>query len=373
MGHTFVKLFSSITDSTVWGEPDSTRLVWITMLAMTDQHGHINASVPGLAHRARVPIGDCEAALRTFLSPDPYSRTAEYDGRRIEVIDGGWRLLNYQKYREFGNPVKGGLDAEGYVYFIGIPNGEKIKIGFSKNPWARLDALRTTEPGLDILATERGTRQGEKDRHNEFKAERLDGEWFRASPSLLSLVLALSRRDERVARGPRDWGGRTTTVVVKTTTVGTEEEAEADREEERAKQKAKADAPSAKRGQRLAPDWQPSDADVAFAVEHRVNWRQEAEAFRDYWCAKSGADAAKLDWSATWRNWVRRSRKDLKPATLIPAKSKTRQAIDNIGRMINAGTLVDTGDWGGAGEAAGAAPRRLSFGRHDRSDGGDLD
>lgn len=140
-----------------------------------------------------------------------------------------------------------------------------------------------------------------------------------------------------------------------------------------AKAKTKADAPSAKRGQRLAPDWQPSDADVAFAVEHRVNWRQEAESFRDYWCAKSGSDAAKLDWSATWRNWVRRSRKDMKPATLIPAKSKTRQAIENIGRMVNGGALADAGDWDGAGEAAGAAPRRLSFGRHDRSDGGDLD
>ncbi|QXP89479.1 hypothetical protein [Methylococcus capsulatus] len=31
-----------------------------------------------------------------------------------------------------------------------------------------------------------------------------------------------------------------------------------------------------------------------------------AEIFRDYWVAKSGADARKADWGATWRNWVRR-------------------------------------------------------------------
>ena len=27
--------------------------------------------------------------------------------------------------------------------------------------------------------------------------------------------------------------------------------------------------------------------------------------FCDYWNAKSGKDAAKLDWQATWRNWLR--------------------------------------------------------------------
>jgi hypothetical protein len=100
MSLTFTKLFSSITESTVWCEPAHTRLVWITMLAMADRQGRVWASVPGLANRARVPIEDTEKALDTFLSPDKYSRTADHDGRRIEVIDGGWRLLNYAKYRE---------------------------------------------------------------------------------------------------------------------------------------------------------------------------------------------------------------------------------------------------------------------------------
>lgn len=31
--------------------------------------------------------------------------------------------------------------------------------------------------------------------------------------------------------------------------------------------------------------------------------RREAERFRNYWNAKSGKDATKLDWPATWRNW----------------------------------------------------------------------
>jgi hypothetical protein len=97
--YSFTKLFASITESTVWGESMSTRIVWICMLAMADQHGRVMASVPGLAHRARVSLEEALAALKRFMTPDPYSRTPDHEGRRIEVIDGGWRLLNYAKYR----------------------------------------------------------------------------------------------------------------------------------------------------------------------------------------------------------------------------------------------------------------------------------
>lgn len=70
------------------------------MLAMADRRGRVWASIPGLANRARVSIPACEKALGCFLSPDEYSRTKDFDGVRIEVIDGGWRLLNHQKYRD---------------------------------------------------------------------------------------------------------------------------------------------------------------------------------------------------------------------------------------------------------------------------------
>ena len=45
-------------------------------------------------------------------------------------------------------------------------------------------------------------------------------------------------------------------------------------------------------------DW----AGGAWTPEHV---RFEADKFRDYWRGKSGKDAAKADWLATWRNWVR--------------------------------------------------------------------
>jgi hypothetical protein len=95
----YTKLFQSIVTSSIWSEDDRTRIIWITMLALANQHGEVEASVPGLAKLASVPVEDVEAALRRLAAPDPYSRTKEFEGRRIEAIDGGWRVLNHAKYR----------------------------------------------------------------------------------------------------------------------------------------------------------------------------------------------------------------------------------------------------------------------------------
>jgi hypothetical protein len=38
-----------------------------------------------------------------------------------------------------------------------------------------------------------------------------------------------------------------------------------------------------------------------------VNLEAEHRKFSDYWRAKAGKDSTKLDWNATWRNWIRRA------------------------------------------------------------------
>lgn len=96
----YTKLFNSILASTIWRAPNTTRIVWITMLAMADKDGIVEGSVPGLADFARVEVEEARQALAELLAPDPDSRTGDHEGRRIEVVDGtGWRLLNHGKYR----------------------------------------------------------------------------------------------------------------------------------------------------------------------------------------------------------------------------------------------------------------------------------
>jgi len=92
-------LFNTIVTSTIWQEDDTTRIVWITMLAIADADGKVSAAIPGLASVANVSVEDCENSIGKLKSPDSYSRTKDFEGRRIEETDGGWNILNYLKYR----------------------------------------------------------------------------------------------------------------------------------------------------------------------------------------------------------------------------------------------------------------------------------
>jgi Helix-turn-helix domain len=69
-------------------------------------------------------------------------------------------------------------------------------------------------------------------------------------------------------------------------------------------------SPSAARGTRLPENWKPTADLIAYCGDKRpdLNPNEVAEAFRDYWHAKPGKDGRKLEWSATWRTWVRNQR-----------------------------------------------------------------
>ena len=96
----FVKLFGSILDSSIWSTDLATRVVWITMLAMADEFGVVNASVGGLARRAQVTERECRRALKILSSPDKDDRSGVDEGVRIRPLQGAWELINYKRYRE---------------------------------------------------------------------------------------------------------------------------------------------------------------------------------------------------------------------------------------------------------------------------------
>jgi hypothetical protein len=96
----YTKLFDTLLTSTVWDLDSDTCKVWITLLALKDRDGIVTSSVPGLAHMSRVPVEKTREALDVFLKPDPDSTTPAHEGRRIEAVVGGWRLLNHDKYRD---------------------------------------------------------------------------------------------------------------------------------------------------------------------------------------------------------------------------------------------------------------------------------
>ena len=107
----YSKLFSSIVTSSVWCEDNATLRVWIAMLAMCDASGFVAGAIPGFASLARVTREEMAHAIDRLASPDPDSRTPDFEGRRIEIVQGGWQILNYAAYRERGQ-AKDGSRAE---------------------------------------------------------------------------------------------------------------------------------------------------------------------------------------------------------------------------------------------------------------------
>lgn len=95
------RLFTKILDSSIWLEPSTTRIVWITLLAAMDQDGFAHFSaLENLASRARVSLSDAKKAVEILSSPDPNSANPENEGRRIERVPGGFVILNAVHYKQ---------------------------------------------------------------------------------------------------------------------------------------------------------------------------------------------------------------------------------------------------------------------------------
>jgi hypothetical protein len=90
-------------------------------------------------------------------------------------------------------------------------------------------------------------------------------------------------------------------------------------------------------GKRLANDLVLSDEWKDFCVNERpeLNPVQTFDKFKDYWIAQAGQKGVKLDWFATWRNWVRNTNAPKQnPADIVrltvPSKNEPDPALEKI-------------------------------------------
>ncbi len=106
------------------------------------------------------------------------------------------------------------------------------------------------------------------------------------------------------------------------------------------KKKTSSSSSPRKRGTRLPEDFTVSPDMVTWARTKvpQVDGRLETEKFINYWTAKSGRDATKVDWSATWRNWMLSAAERLPAArrASLPSVHPTDAAI---ARLVNGGRL----------------------------------
>jgi hypothetical protein len=110
----------------------------------------------------------------------------------------------------------------------------------------------------------------------------------------------------------------------------TERETETDKEKE-------AETRRGTKGSRLSADWVLPEDWESWARQERpdLNPQKVGEQFKDFWIAKAGAAGVKLDWQATWRNWVRNQRQErLNPADIakvtVPSKVERDPALQKL-------------------------------------------
>jgi hypothetical protein len=121
----FVKLDCGILNSTLWVERPQ-RDVFLTALLMAvprefqepvqqiahdstkptgyvvpaGWYGFVAAAGPGICRQAIVDMKQGLEALRALGEPEAESRSADFEGRRMIRIDGGYIILNYMRYRD---------------------------------------------------------------------------------------------------------------------------------------------------------------------------------------------------------------------------------------------------------------------------------
>lgn len=83
------------------------------------------------------------------------------------------------------------------------------------------------------------------------------------------------------------------------------------------------------RGCRLPDDWFPKPEDEFLKPFNLTadQLQNHFQSFRDYWMAKPGKDGVKLDWQATWRNWIRNARQNYSKPNGKSTRAEIKQAL----------------------------------------------
>lgn len=97
------KIFASMYDGSIYGKWKAI-VTFQQMIALADKDGVVDMTAEALAARTSIPLDIISEGIETLEAPDQVSRTPDEEGRRIVRLDAdrpwGWRITNYQKYRE---------------------------------------------------------------------------------------------------------------------------------------------------------------------------------------------------------------------------------------------------------------------------------
>jgi hypothetical protein len=242
------KIFSSMYDGSLYGNWKAI-VTFQQMIVLCNEDGVVDMTPQALAARTSIPLDIIREGLELLEAPDQYSRTRDHGGRRIERIDAerpwGWRIVNYRKYRTL-------MTAE--------QKREADRV--------RLAVKRAAMKSTTVDADRQVATKSDTARHDATQSDK-------KRQSQMSLFVANVAQAEAEAEAVKSRGAHN----------------------------------SEKRGSRLHVQSLP-DAWREFCRAERPDLCPEKtfSKFSDYWTAQPGRKGVKVDWLATWRNWVREER-----------------------------------------------------------------
>lgn len=102
----FGKVFASMYKGTLYGQWQAI-ITMQQLIVLADAEGVIDMTPPAISAHTSIPLDIIETGLKILQQPDPYSRTPDNEGRRIELIDPsrpwGWVLVNHKFYRDLAS------------------------------------------------------------------------------------------------------------------------------------------------------------------------------------------------------------------------------------------------------------------------------
>lgn len=154
-------------------------------------HDRITAEVQGSTLEHCLKIGPARRQPDRAL---PHEGRVRMAYRYCEDRIARQKQENFEKHiRQFHADADGVAPHHGYCYFIGEPDGDLVKIGYSKNPTHRLSQLRAEHsPDLRLLAKCFGGYTREGAYHAQFAHLRYKGEWFTVTDEIKAEIERLN-------------------------------------------------------------------------------------------------------------------------------------------------------------------------------------
>lgn len=173
-----------INDPKILKLPEGTRWAWVAILCIASKN---NGELPSL--------DDIAFMLRATRKRTCTIIDALVAAELLDKTGNGYVPHNWDR-RQFKQEDKGDGKKDSYVYFIGHDwSSPALKIGFSKNPWARITELQTAHhEKLSVLAAFRCKSHSEVDLHDVLTTYRRQGEWFALPEKICVAVRSSSER-----------------------------------------------------------------------------------------------------------------------------------------------------------------------------------